>query len=274
MAGDDKAVHIFALAVPRAAPATPAAAHSPLVRLTRACGAPPPPLPPPPPSRTDWTRLVPPPVLTGHVSSCGAPQGDVLTPGAVLAGHSAAVTRVACAPALGAIRAPPAARPSPSRGPAGGGAEAARPRLVRPPRCAEPPRAFSSLRGGGRYSPCGRMLASGDASKELLIWDAAAKSVKVKGFAHHQARLPRRVVGGCLQILSEGTRFLLTLVFLLTLGLIAGLRKRDAGGRPRSRRWRGRPTRAAWPQAPPPPPPPPTVPPTRPLPVRRRGERE
>ena len=24
---------------------------------------------PPPPSRTDWTRLVPPPVLTGHVSS-------------------------------------------------------------------------------------------------------------------------------------------------------------------------------------------------------------
>jgi len=24
--------------------------------------------PPPPPSRTDWTRLVPPPVLTGHVS--------------------------------------------------------------------------------------------------------------------------------------------------------------------------------------------------------------
>jgi len=25
-------------------------------------------LPPPPPSRTDWTRLVPPPVLTGHVS--------------------------------------------------------------------------------------------------------------------------------------------------------------------------------------------------------------
>jgi len=25
--------------------------------------------PPPPPSRTDWTRLVPPPVLTGHVSS-------------------------------------------------------------------------------------------------------------------------------------------------------------------------------------------------------------
>jgi len=29
-------------------------------------GAPP---PPPPPSRTNWTRLVPPPVLTGHVSS-------------------------------------------------------------------------------------------------------------------------------------------------------------------------------------------------------------
>ena len=27
-----------------------------------------PPPPPPPPSRTDWTRLVPPPVLTGHVS--------------------------------------------------------------------------------------------------------------------------------------------------------------------------------------------------------------
>jgi translation initiation factor IF-2 len=27
------------------------------------------PPPPPPPSRTDWTRLVPPPVLTGHVSS-------------------------------------------------------------------------------------------------------------------------------------------------------------------------------------------------------------
>ena len=26
-------------------------------------------LPPPPPSRTNWTRLVPPPVLTGHVSS-------------------------------------------------------------------------------------------------------------------------------------------------------------------------------------------------------------
>ena len=25
--------------------------------------------PPPPPSRTDWTRLVPPPVLTGHASS-------------------------------------------------------------------------------------------------------------------------------------------------------------------------------------------------------------
>ena len=25
--------------------------------------------PPPPPSRTNWTRLVPPPVLTGHVSS-------------------------------------------------------------------------------------------------------------------------------------------------------------------------------------------------------------
>ena len=25
--------------------------------------------PPPPPSRTDWTRLVPPPVLTGRVSS-------------------------------------------------------------------------------------------------------------------------------------------------------------------------------------------------------------
>ena len=25
--------------------------------------------PPPPPSRTEWTRLVPPPVLTGHVSS-------------------------------------------------------------------------------------------------------------------------------------------------------------------------------------------------------------
>jgi hypothetical protein len=24
---------------------------------------------PPPPSRTNWTRLVPPPVLTGHVSS-------------------------------------------------------------------------------------------------------------------------------------------------------------------------------------------------------------
>ena len=32
------------------------------------CGCRPPP-PPPPPSRTDWTRLVPPPVLTGHVSS-------------------------------------------------------------------------------------------------------------------------------------------------------------------------------------------------------------
>ena len=30
-------------------------------------GVPPPPSPPP--SRTDWTRLVPPPVLTGHVSS-------------------------------------------------------------------------------------------------------------------------------------------------------------------------------------------------------------
>ena len=27
------------------------------------------PHPPPPPSCTDWTRLVPPPVLTGHVSS-------------------------------------------------------------------------------------------------------------------------------------------------------------------------------------------------------------
>jgi len=29
----------------------------------------PPPFPPPPPFRADWTRLVPPPVLTGHVSS-------------------------------------------------------------------------------------------------------------------------------------------------------------------------------------------------------------
>ena len=29
--------------------------------------------PPPPPSRTDWTRLVPPSVLTGHVPRCAAP---------------------------------------------------------------------------------------------------------------------------------------------------------------------------------------------------------
>jgi len=27
------------------------------------------PSPPPPPCRTNWTRLVPPPVLSGHVSS-------------------------------------------------------------------------------------------------------------------------------------------------------------------------------------------------------------
>jgi len=33
---------------------------------------------PPPPSRTDWTRLVPPPVLTGHVSSL---QQQELAPG-------------------------------------------------------------------------------------------------------------------------------------------------------------------------------------------------
>ena len=31
--------------------------------------------PHPPPSRTDWTRLVPPPVLTGHVSSL-LPDGE------------------------------------------------------------------------------------------------------------------------------------------------------------------------------------------------------
>ena len=66
VAGDDKGVHIYALAVPRAAPATPAAAHPPRVRLTRACGA---------------------------------SQGDVLTPGEILTGHLAAVTRVAWAPA-------------------------------------------------------------------------------------------------------------------------------------------------------------------------------
>jgi len=34
-------------------------------------------VPPPPPSRTDWTRLVPPPVLTGHVSSQAQP-GEAL----------------------------------------------------------------------------------------------------------------------------------------------------------------------------------------------------
>ena len=73
------------------------------------------------------------------------------------------------------------------------------------------------------------MLASGDASKELLIWDAAAKSVKVKGFAHHQARLPRRVVGGCLQILSEGTRFLLTLVFFVDFGTHRGAEEARRG---------------------------------------------
>jgi hypothetical protein len=32
------------------------------------------PPPPPPPSRTDWTRLVPPPVLTGHVSRPRSPR--------------------------------------------------------------------------------------------------------------------------------------------------------------------------------------------------------
>jgi len=55
--------------------------------------------PPPPPSRTEWTRLVPPPVLTGHVSSLpgtapggalarcvgrGLPEGPRLAPLALL----------------------------------------------------------------------------------------------------------------------------------------------------------------------------------------------
>ena len=34
---------------------------------------------PPPPSRTDWTRLVPPPVLTGHVSRRRGGSGGVGT---------------------------------------------------------------------------------------------------------------------------------------------------------------------------------------------------
>ena len=48
----------------------------------RVRAAPPPPacLPPPPPSRTNWARLVPPSVLTGHVSSLLLPLSRKPTP--------------------------------------------------------------------------------------------------------------------------------------------------------------------------------------------------
>mmetsp|Transcript_45263 Transcript_45263/g.107941 ORF Transcript_45263/g.107941 Transcript_45263/m.107941 type:complete len:609 (+) Transcript_45263:50-1876(+) len=56
------------------------------------------------------------------------------------------------------------------------------------------------------YSPCGAMIASGDASKEILIWDAKTRAVQVKGFAHHQAKITslawspnsKRIVSGSL----------------------------------------------------------------------------
>jgi len=39
------------------------------------------------------------------------------------------------------------------------------------------------------YSPCGRMLASGDVGKEVILWDAASKSVKTKGMTFHLAKI-------------------------------------------------------------------------------------
>jgi len=39
------------------------------------------------------------------------------------------------------------------------------------------------------YSPCGTMLASGDATKNVVIWDAAAKTVSHKGMEYHQAKI-------------------------------------------------------------------------------------
>ena len=82
----------------------------------RSLPAPPAP-PPPPPSRTNWTRLVPPPVLIGHVSVRQAPHAWRRPPGT----HQ---RRRAAARAAAGVRDEPCAR-GPARG--GGLARADRP---------------------------------------------------------------------------------------------------------------------------------------------------
>jgi len=39
------------------------------------------------------------------------------------------------------------------------------------------------------YSPCGGLIASGDTNREIIVWDAASKSVKVSGWVFHTARV-------------------------------------------------------------------------------------
>jgi hypothetical protein len=58
----DELAGLVALAVPLVTDMHPGVAAMSLRVIAAA-------VPPPPPSRTDWTHLVPPPVLTGHASS-------------------------------------------------------------------------------------------------------------------------------------------------------------------------------------------------------------
>jgi len=39
------------------------------------------------------------------------------------------------------------------------------------------------------YSPDGAHLASADASRNILVWDAAAKTIKIQGWIFHAARI-------------------------------------------------------------------------------------
>ena len=107
-----------------------------------------PPPPPHPPSRTNWTRLVPPPVLTGHAPDpAPAPSAAADTRGAGRQGlwrRQAAVERLARlrarARALAAFRAAVAARAVPAAPPLGAISHRTRPRRAQTRCCTAPGR--------------------------------------------------------------------------------------------------------------------------------------
>ena len=97
--------------------------------------------PPSPPSRTNWTRLVPPPVLIGHVSSLPRRRVDVGRHDA--GGVFPLCGRRRCGRPLGRVRVCPSGRArvrSPLHPPAAGGRPAARPPRARRTPAARPPR--------------------------------------------------------------------------------------------------------------------------------------